>query len=153
MIPIINGNYSKIVIPLIKNVKTNFDIVMYQWGYYPYRAKTDIQNLNYEIKAAAKRGVSMRAILHPGNPMDHLMQKNAQMASFLTAWGAQVKFGKRGGCTHAKMILLDKTIAILGSHNLSQRSLSTNVEVGIVIEGSWEIREFQEYFNFIWEQN
>ena len=153
MIPILSGNYPKIVIPLIKNAKTNIDILMYQWGYYSYRAKSGVQSLNYEIKSANTRGCSVRVVLHPGNPMDHLSSKNAEMASQLLSWGAEVKFGKRGGCMHAKMMLIDKTIAIIGSHNFSQRALSSNVEVGIVVDGAGEIRQFQEYFDLIWRQN
>lgn len=152
MIPIINGNYPQIVIPMLDKAKTNLDIMMYMWGYYSYNGKSNIQGVNYAIKSAIRRGVPTRVILHPGNALDHLRTKNNEMASHLMGWGAQVKYGGMGKVHHAKIILIDKTIAIFGSHNFSKRSMSTNVEIGVAVEGSAEILEYQKYFDLIWGQ-
>ena len=153
MTPIIGANYPRIVTPLIDSACTNLDILMYQWRYYSYMGKSNIQGLNYAVKSACARGVPTRVVIHSGGPNDHLSKLNARMAAELTSWGASVKFGSRGGCLHSKMLLIDKTIAVVGSHNFCQRSMSSNIETGVVVEGSGEIRPFLEYFDLIWGQN
>lgn len=149
---ILGSDYIKIVVPFINNAKTNIDILMYHWTYYSYASKTNVQSLNLAIKSAITRGVPVRVILHCGSPSDNLQHKNAEMANYLKTWGAQVKFYKRGGTLHSKLLLIDKTIAVCGSHNYSQKSMSSNVETSVLIQGSGEIRRFIEYFNILWGQ-
>jgi phosphatidylserine/phosphatidylglycerophosphate/cardiolipin synthase-like enzyme len=38
------------------------------------------------------------------------------------------------GTMHAKVIVVDRRLVYLGSHNLTQAALSTNVESGVIIE-------------------
>lgn len=153
MIPIISTGYPQIVIPLINNAKTNIDIIMYHWGYYSNQGQSQIQKLNYAIKSAITRGVSVRVLLHPGAPSDHLRAINARTAALLQTNGASIKWGSRSGVIHAKIVLIDKSLAIIGSHNFSHRSMSSNVEIGVVVEGAGEIRKFQEYFDILWGQS
>ena len=152
MVPIISGDYAARVIPLLEQAKTSLDIFMYQWRWYSYIGGTPVQKVSLAIKSARLRGVPLRVILHAGSPSDHLARLNAQAAAQLKLWGADVKFYKSGGIMHAKMLLIDKTIAIIGSHNFSQRSMVSNIEIGVVVEGSGNIRKFQEYFDLIWGQ-
>ena len=150
---LIARGYTKEVIPLIDNAKTNIDILMYQWGYYSYSGGGLIQKLNYAIKSAVIRGVSVRVLLYLGGPSDKLRQVNSEIANYLRAWGAQVKFCGSGGVLHAKTMIVDRTIAIVGSHNFSKRSMGGNIEIGVLVEGSGEIRPLQEFFNILWRQN
>jgi phosphatidylserine/phosphatidylglycerophosphate/cardiolipin synthase-like enzyme len=150
---IISSDYAKIVVPLIEQAKTNLDILMYQWGFYPYLSETPIQKLNHALKSAITRGVSCRVLLHPGNPADHLSSKNAATASSLRVWGAEVKFGSKGGCMHAKTLIIDKRLAIVGSHNFSQKSMTTNVELGVVVDDAASVRTLYDYFEILWRQS
>jgi len=149
---IIGSEYVKKIVPLIDNAKTNIDVLMYHWAYYGYASKTNVQALSFAIKSAIIRGVPVRIILHCGSPSDNLQRKNAEMVNHLKTWGAQVKFYKRGATLHSKLLMIDKTIAVCGSHNYSQRSMSSNVETSVIIQGSGEIRRFVEYFNILWGQ-
>lgn len=148
----IKSEYVNKIIPLISEAKTNIDIAVYQWNYYSYMSNTPIQKLSLAIKDACCRGLSVRVLLHSGSPSDHLLRVNSQMGSRLTSWGAKVKFYKKGGILHTKMILLDKRIAVIGSHNFSKRSMSSNIEVSALVDNGEDIRRLLEYYEVLWSQ-
>lgn len=150
---IIGKDYSQIVIPLVEQAKTNIDIFMYHWGYYSYLSNSGVQKLTLAIKSAIIRGVPVRVLLHAGSPADNLRTKNSETFNHLKSWGANIKFYKSGGTLHSKLLLIDKTFAVVGSHNYSKQSMSSNIETSILVEGSGEIRPLQDYFNLLWGQN
>jgi len=150
---IISKEYPAVVIPLINNAKTNIDILMYHWGYYSHISNSDIQKVTLAIKTALRRGVSVRIFLHAGSPSDSLRDKNTETANQLKSCGAEIKFFRSGGTMHAKLLLIDKTFAIFGSHNFSKQSMKSNVEISALVEGSGDIRRLQEYFNLLWSHN
>ncbi len=153
MIPIISTVYPKIIIPLIDNAKTNIDILMYQWGYYPHKSQSEMQKINYAIKSAIIRGVKVRVLIHPGTASDPIASKNSETVSHLKTWGAEIKYGTKPGLHHAKMVLIDLSFAAIGSHNFSLKAMTANVEIGVVVEGAGEVRKFQEYFDILWSQS
>lgn len=150
---LIASEYPRVVIPQINQAKTNLDILMYHWGFYSHLSNCDIHKITLAIKSAISRGVPVRVLLHAGNPSDNLRHKNSETASHLQSWGANVKFFKSGGTMHAKLVLIDKTFAICGSHNFSKQSMASNIETSIMLEGSGDIRRLQEYFNLLWGHN
>jgi len=153
MMILIGKNYLKTAIPLIDNAKTNIDILMYQWGYYSSPVKCTIQQITLAIKSAIIRGVTVRILIHAGSPADGLRRKNSETMSHLGSWGANVKWYKKSGTMHSKLLLIDKTLAICGSHNYSKKSMSGNIETSVLVEGSGEIRPFLDYFDILWGQN
>jgi len=150
---IIGKDYPDVVVPLIEAAKTNLDILMYHWGYYSGLADSGIQKLNLAIKSAIIRGVTTRALLEIGSGADNLRTRNSETLNHLKSWGAGVKFHSSPGRLHSKLLLIDKTIAVVGSHNFSRRSMSSNIETSITIEGSGNIRRLTEYFDLLWRQN
>ena len=150
---LIARGYTTEVIPLLNNAKTNIDILMYQWGYYSHAGGGLIQKLNYAIKSAIIRGVTVRVLLHLGGPSDNLRRVNSDTANRLRSWGAHVKFCGSSGVLHAKTIIVDRTVAVVGSHNFSKRSMGGNIEVSVLLEGSGDIRPLQEFFDTLWRQN
>jgi len=144
---IIAKEYPEKVIPLLDSAQFEICVMMYYWGYYSYAGKSGVQKINYAIKSALTRGVKVNVILHCGSPVDHLKKINSETYNHLTSWGARVKWNNRGGTCHAKMIIIDKNIAIIGSHNFSKRSMGSNIETSVILEGSGEIRRLYDFFN------
>jgi cardiolipin synthase/putative cardiolipin synthase len=46
-----------------------------------------------------------------------------------------VRTGRQAYATHAKMLVVDRQLCYIGSANLTVTSLSSNFELGIVLEG------------------
>ncbi|MBP9760576.1 MAG: phosphatidylserine/phosphatidylglycerophosphate/cardiolipin synthase family protein [Candidatus Pacebacteria bacterium] len=81
---------------------------------------------------ALKRGVAVEIILPlytDFRPMNHL---NKYYATMLTEIGAQLYFHTT--MLHAKAMLVDERIAVVGSHNLDALSFGRNVEAGVFFE-------------------
>jgi phosphatidylserine/phosphatidylglycerophosphate/cardiolipin synthase-like enzyme len=150
---IIGPEYSKIVIPLLDQAKTNLDIFQYSWGLYAHASQTPMQRINYAIKSAATRGVTCRALLHPGSPSDHLQSLNAATAAALQVWGVLTKFTTASGVLHAKGLIIDKRLAILGSHNFSMRSMVSNIEISILVDDAAVVQRLLQFYEILWRQS
>ena len=149
---LIGKDYPKEVIKLIRNAKTNIDILMYHWGFYSRQNNVEAQKFTLALKSAFHRGVSIRTLLHCGNPGDNLRHKNLETVNHLRSWGIKAKLYTKSGTLHSKLVLIDKKYAILGSHNISKKAFTTNVETSVVVEGSGDIRRLIEYYNILWSK-
>ncbi len=84
--------------------------------------------------SAAQKGVDVR-IMYPGKHHDSRVSKVAGERKVQPLLNAGVKvYRYQKTMLHAKVILIDETIAAVGSTNLNQRSLLKDDEVSIVID-------------------
>ena len=150
--PAIASDYPKVVMPLVEQATTSIDILMYEWKWYGHESAGGVQKLSLAICAAAHRGVRVRIILNVES-MGHAITKiNTKTRGFLERAGCEVKWGQVGVATHAKMMVLDDQILVLGSHNYSKGAFSRNQEASIIVEGREEIAAYRQYFNDLWQQ-
>lgn len=150
--PAIGPDYPNVVTPLINSASQKIDIVMYEWKWYTHELAGGVEKFNLAIQAAGRRGVKVRVLLNIES-MGHAITKiNTRTEQFLRLAGVDVKFGQIGTTTHAKMLIIDDRILILGSHNVSKGSFSKNQEASIVVEGPEAIRPYIDYFRLLWEQ-
>jgi phosphatidylserine/phosphatidylglycerophosphate/cardiolipin synthase-like enzyme len=85
--------------------------------------------------------------------MGHAITKiNSRTEQFLRLAGCEVKFGQIGVATHAKMIIIDQRVLVLGSHNVSKGSFSKNQGASIIVDGGEAIRAYIDYFTLLWSQ-
>ena len=139
-----------VLIESIHKVKYSLDIIQYQWNFYPDQPKSHIQELNRAILSKAEVGVKMRVLLNKEGREQHLMAINMKAARFLGNAGISVKFGRTFPITHAKLWIFDDDAVILGSHNLSNRSVTVNFEASALIKSREVAREFKRYFDVLW---
>ena len=151
IIPAINGDYPEVVIPIIKDCRSSLDVLVYEWKWYGHQAATSIQQLNLEVCSAARRGVKVRVLMNIEHYSHPITKINTRTERFLKNAGCEVKCVRCGGRTHAKMMIIDKNILLLGSHNLCKSSLSTNAEASVVLIDFPVISEYQRYFDSLWE--
>lgn len=138
--PIIGSDYPTKVVPLINKAKKNIDIVMFDWRWYENQPAHAVQKFNIAIAQARARGVMIRAVLNFTRAKDVLEKIKVQ-----------VHLMKDRRVVHAKMILIDDEIVILGSHNLTKNAFTSNHEASIAIAIPPESTRFREYFNNLWQ--
>lgn len=138
------------LIETVNHAKYSIDIIQYQWNFYPDRPNSHIQRLNRTILARAGAGIKMRVLLNKEGREQHLMAINMKASRFLGEAGISVKFGRTFPITHAKLWVFDDDAVILGSHNLSNRSVTVNNEVSALIKSREVAREFKRYFDVLW---
>ncbi len=151
--PAIAEQFPKHVIPLVKSAGQTIDILMYEWKWYGHESAGGVQKLNHAIIGAARRNIKIRALLNIES-MGHAITKiNTRTGNFLMRYGCEVKFYHVGHLVHAKMMIIDKKILILGSHNWTKSAFSRNKEASIIVEGVNSIKPYRQYFDDLWDQN
>jgi len=121
-----------------------------------YLFKTTNSKKNYsntimqELISAASRGVDVEVILEKsGRKNDSLNKSNDFTAKRLRSGGVKVRFDSTGKVTHSKLVVIDRKIVFIGSHNFSHTALSKSNETSLMIESEGVARYFIDYLNRI----
>lgn len=102
------------------------------------------------IGAAAARGVSCR-VLFERQPRSRAGVEAARQASeYLRALSVSVKIGPRSATLHSKFIVLDDVFCVVGSHNLTRRSLERNFEVSVLLGDISVSLRLAQAFDRLW---
>ena len=148
--PLPGQAYLGVLIDSISKAKSSIDVIQYQWNFYIGQPNSQIQAINRAVLSKADSGIKIRALLNKEGREQHLMIINMKAAKYLSESGILVKFGMTFPITHAKMWIIDDDVVILGSHNLSNRSVTVNNEASILIRSREVAMEFRRYFNILW---
>ena len=83
---------------------------------------------------AAQKGVKVTVILEKTGGNDrNLDAENKRTKKFLEEKGVQVYFDSPQKTTHTKLVVIDESLVLLGSHNLTQSALKYNNEMSLLI--------------------
>lgn len=148
--PLSGQTFIQKLIECIANAKYSIDIIQYQWNFYPGKPQSQIQKLNRTIIDKAKGGTKMRVLLAKEGRSQHLTIINMQARKYLEEAGVKVKFGRTIPIIHSKSWMIDDDMVLLGSHNLSNRSVTVNIETSVLIKSRPVTREFKRYFGLVW---
>lgn len=135
---IVSKDFPKVVIPLINNAKHSIDIVVFDWRFYKNDPSNPVSTFNHSIGHACTRGVNVRAYI-----------KNDGVIDILKQLGVNAKKHENSRILHTKMIIIDNSIVVLGSHNYTQHAFSTNYEVSTQFTVDPVKNDFVDYFNNI----
>ena len=116
------------------------------WAVTPYFVPDD--SLTQALVLAARRGVDVRMILprhsnHPtadwgrGVPLREIQQAGGKLLFF------------QHGMLHAKIVLVDDDLAILGSANMDYRSLLVNYEIAMCVYSGEEIECIETWIEML----
>lgn len=136
---IIGSEYPKKIIPLIESAKKNIDIVVYDWRWYPDQLAHPVQQFNIALVRAVQRGVIVRAVVNANTILDTLKSV-----------GIKAKQLPDKRVLHSKMIMLDDTTLVIGSHNFTRNAFTSNIETSIAVEIPENATRFREFFNNIY---
>lgn len=110
-----------------------------------YAAHTD-PHLNSALEAAAERGVAVTLLLerHEDNPRYQPWGTAfAGLAATRLAWPAARR--PAGASMHAKLLVVDDEIALVGSANLTSRAMESNLECGLLVRGHTAARTIRAH--------
>lgn len=148
--PLPGQTFLGVLIDSISQVKYSLDIIQYEWYFYPGQPNSQIQALNRAVLAQAEAGKKIRVLLNKEGRGQHLTAINMKASRYLSEAGISVKFGRTFPITHAKLWIFDDDAVILGSHNLSNRSVTVNNECSVLIKSREVAVEFKRYFDILW---
>jgi phosphatidylserine/phosphatidylglycerophosphate/cardiolipin synthase-like enzyme len=136
MIPVIGAEYVQKVVPLINSAIKSIDIIMYDWRWYLDRAEHPVQEFNRALVLAVNRGVRVRCLTNTD-----LLTKQ------LNDLKIKARTLKDERVLHAKVIIIDDKLLVIGSHNLTSNAFTRNLETSVILEIPQGQDRFQQFFN------
>ncbi len=91
------------------------------------------RRIQASLRNAAHRGVRIRVLLERSD-RDENNRSNDETALILKDAGIEVFYDDPKKTTHVKMAIIDRSIVIIGSHNLTESALRYNNETSVLIQ-------------------
>jgi hypothetical protein len=151
------SKYFPAVKEAITEARESIYMVMFKVGLRPYDESSSVYKLVEELVNAHKRGVEVAVILDQNIPFigkEHIDDweiegKNAWCYKRLKESGINVGYDDAVNYTHAKTLVIDKEIIILGSANWTESALHRNFETNVLIKSKDLAQELLEQFEKI----
>lgn len=144
---IVDAQYFQTAQRLIREAKETIRVMMFEMGYYAEHPNTPSNLLVRELIEAKKRGVKVEVILEAREDQDRTTMRNRRTAKVLVEGGVDVIFDPLFKTTHAKLMIVDGKLTLVGSTNWTYYALTNNHEVTLLVRSKEVAREMTEYFN------
>lgn len=135
-LPIISNDFPKIVIPLIESAVNTLDIIVYDWRFYNRLPENAVSRFNHSINLAVSRGVKVRCLV-----------QNQRVVERLRQMGCDAKKLNTKRILHTKLLIIDSSRVVIGSHNYTQSAFESNHEASIFINLGDRKNTLVQYFN------
>ncbi len=99
-----------------------------------------------------KRGIDIRVLTNKQGEQGHVPASNSFAIHVLKRYHIPVRYLPDSRICHAKIILADNKVAIIGSHNLSIKSCRQNFEQSCLIDSPCACMRLQTRFLALWEK-
>ena len=142
-----NDQYYKVARDMIKDAKHSIRVMMFEMAYYDRHGSAPTNSLIRELVSARKRGVKVEVILEVREGQDRTTERNRRAGKMLSQGGVEVIYDSPSRTTHAKLMVVDEQIILLGSTNWTYNALSSNNEVAVRIRSKEAAKDVVEYFN------
>jgi len=153
IVPIFDDRAYNIICDIISSACLSCYILAYDIRIVSPNKINPINNILGILKYKREKGIDIKILLN-GYVSRHLQSKfNAYSYNLLKKDGFEVRKGSRNRLIHAKMVLVDKKILFLGSHNFTKSSFLRNRESGILINNKEKTAEYTKYFNELWKES
>jgi phosphatidylserine/phosphatidylglycerophosphate/cardiolipin synthase-like enzyme len=118
-----DGEYLPLLSKLVKTANQSILVSMYHLA--PGSRTPEVDDLLDSLADAAKRGVYVYVVLNtPENQSDGQQAAHSGAAEFLRDHGVDARLGVPGVNLHEKLVVVDLSKILLGSHNWSEGSLN-----------------------------
>jgi len=144
---VLDREYFQITRELLRNAEKSIQMMMFEASFYAKHPKSPSNILIGELISARRRGVRVEIILETSDRGDRASERNKLTGKMLSKEGVEVIYDPLFVTTHAKLIIIDRRINLLGSTNWTYHSLTSNHEVGVLIESEEVARTLQYYFD------
>lgn len=149
VIPVSDRGYFPVVHKALQSAKSSIHIASFELKYYESYPGSLENVIIDDLVKAHERGVDVRIIIDQYADQDE--KTNAY--GFLLGKGLKIKYDSNKTTTHAKLIIIDGRVVVLGSTNFSYYALEKNREVDLLVESAKIAGYFEDYFEALWKEN
>lgn len=114
---------------------------------------TQVNRILDDLVEAHSEGVNLKIVLEVSSWDYDLNNYNREFIDSLDKYGIEANFDDSLVATHAKCVVVDSRVVLLGSTNWTTSALERNREVNIKISNNNIGEEVEAYINRIWEEN
>jgi phosphatidylserine/phosphatidylglycerophosphate/cardiolipin synthase-like enzyme len=144
---VMDAQYFQVAKKMIQEAKSSIQVMMFEMGYYDKYPSTPSNLLIKELIDARKRGVKVEVILEVREGEDRTTKRNRQTGKILSEGGVEVIYDSLSKTTHAKLMVVDGQLALLGSTNWTYYALTNNNETSVLVRSKEVAKAFTDYFN------
>ncbi|MEK6728005.1 MAG: phospholipase D-like domain-containing protein [Candidatus Omnitrophota bacterium] len=166
VVNISGDKYFPAVKEALSKAKKSISLVMFIIELSPYKENSKVNQLIDGLIEAKKRGVDVEVILDQNVDFVHMhpavsdrrvsrpLREEAKIRSIraykrLRDAGIRVHYDEPVKYTHAKSIIIDKEIVILGSTNWTESSFDKSIEANVLINSKGLAEDILSYFKAI----
>jgi phosphatidylserine/phosphatidylglycerophosphate/cardiolipin synthase-like enzyme len=142
-----DAQYFQVAKKVIQEAKSSIHLMMFEMVFYDKYPQTPSNLLIKDLINARKRGVKVEVILEVREGRDRTAERNRDTGKILSNGGVEVIYDPLFKTTHAKCMVVDGRLTLLGSTNWTYYALSNNNEVSVLIRSKELARELIDYFN------
>ena len=143
---VLDREYFQVARGLLGNAEQSIQMMMFEASFYANHPKSPSNILIGELISARKRGIRVEVILESSDRGNRATERNRLTGGMLSKEGVEVIYDPLFVTTHAKLIIIDGRISLLGSTNWTYYSLTSNHEVGVLIESPEVAQALGYYF-------
>ncbi|MFQ5834850.1 MAG: phospholipase D-like domain-containing protein [bacterium] len=143
--------YFQVVHRTLREASHSIQLMMYTIGYYKKYPESPSNILIRDLIEAKQRGVEVKVILDISDWNQKVTRRNENTGRILSKNGVDVGYDPLPIDTHAKLVIIDGMITILGSTNWTYYSLDRNNEVSLLIKSKEVAQKLSNYFQRIWK--
>jgi len=143
--------YFQVVHRTLREACHSIQVMMYKIGYYEKYPDSPSNILIKDLIDASGRGVEVKVILDVSDWNQKVTRDNKNTGRVLSKYGIEVGYDPLSINTHAKLVIIDGIITILGSTNWTYYSLDHNNEVSVLIKSKEVAQKLSDYFQTIWK--
>jgi phosphatidylserine/phosphatidylglycerophosphate/cardiolipin synthase-like enzyme len=136
---------------LMENAERSIKVMQFVVQVKGKSAKMSSRELCIKLAAKVRDGVQVQALLNQAGGGWRAPALNRQASKWLAERGVEVRTLGSSRTCHAKLIVIDDQIAIIGSHNWTPYALERNFEVSVLIRDAACARQLARHFDELWK--
>jgi phosphatidylserine/phosphatidylglycerophosphate/cardiolipin synthase-like enzyme len=136
---VVGKQYHKTALDLIEGACWTIDVMMYEWKWYENDPSSYVQRLNQAIIRAVRRKVQVRALVN-----------EAGQAERLRALGINARTNLSSVVMHTKALIVDGEHVLIGSHNFTEKAMTSNIETSIYYEDPDHAEQLSKLMVSLW---
>ena len=148
-----DSNYSAAVTRAIQAAQKSIYITTFKMEPKKSPKARRVNELLSQLVSANNRGLDVRVLLNFQENKKSTSSINWYAANALRKRGLTPKYVKKKRTLHAKIILIDSDITILGSHNWSVMSHDRNIELSVILKSETINKENKNAFFHFWDNS
>jgi len=104
------------------------------------------------LVAAHERGVEVRVLVDRSDWSASITEDNRPAVEYLRGLGIDARFDNPSVTTHAKLVIVDRRVVILGSTNWNRYALTDQEQANVKIADARVAEAFADWFDWLWEE-